>query len=363
VAPVFNRWFIALTTLLIASSAVWAAPQIGEKAPKVKAAKWMTSAPPALPGEKDADKSIFLVEFWATWCGPCRQSIPHLADLHRKLAKDGVVIIGVSNEDADTIDKFLKKKTGGITGGKTGGTTIDMPYHVAADDDNATSEKWMAEISGIPHAFLVDKTNTVVWSGHPMSPEMEVALKQVMAGKYDVQTAKNAAVSAKKYEELMAQAQQAAEQKDGEKLFKIIDQMTAVKPQEVMPYLMKRHFLGEFNRAAEIPSLDEKLEAAMKDSMEGLKQIVDFQLDLPLSRRNAGLLYRTVNRANEIAKGRDAQVLGLLARVQCEIGALDGAIETMDRAVGLAAEADRDEFKKTLQYFKDAKQLATKVKS
>src|SRR5262245_20632990 len=48
-------------------------------------------------------KRITVVEFWATWCGPCRTSIPHLTEMQRKFAKRGVTFVGVSDEDSAKI--------------------------------------------------------------------------------------------------------------------------------------------------------------------------------------------------------------------------------------------------------------------
>jgi len=346
----FRRVTVSGICCLIATSVAVAAPQVGDKAPKIKVAKWMTTAPPALPGEKDADKHVYVVEFWATWCGPCRKNIPHLADLHRKYQKDGLIIIGVSNEDQPTIEKFLKKGAGG--------KAMDMPYHVASDDDNATNEVWMADIPGIPHAFIVDKTNTVVWAGHPALPDMTDALDKVLAGKFDVQTAKNAAATSKKFEELMAQANAAAQSQDNEKLAKIADQMIALKPQDIMPYLMKRHVLTETKREAEIPSLETQMEAAMKDSVDGLRQIIESQLETELGNRSPGMLYRSARRAEELTKGRDPDILSLLGQLQCSMGMIDAAIATQERALGLATDVDRDAFKKVLKYYKEAKSLS-----
>jgi thiol-disulfide isomerase/thioredoxin len=295
---------------------------------------------------------VFLIEFWATWCGPCRISIPHLAELHKKLAKDGVVIIGMSNEDADAIDKFLKKPK-----------APEMPYHVGADDDNATSEAWMEGVQGIPHAFLVDKTNTVVWSGHPMEPTLEKSLKDVLAGKFDVTKAKAAQATAKKYEELMAQAREAADKEEADKLFKLLDQLIELKPEEAMPYLMKRHFLDEFHRASEIPAWDAKMEAALKDVEAGLKQLVEFQLEQPMDQRNAGMLYRSITRALQLNKEEDAELLVLWSRVQLEMGQLDAAIGSMEKAVSKSPEGQRDEPKRVLKYLKDMKELSQHSKS
>ncbi len=93
-----------------------------------------------------------LLEFWATWCPPCRKSIPHLNEVFAKYKDRGLMVIGVTDEDDATVRKFRK--------------SVPMDYHVAIDNGGQLSEKM--GISGIPHAFLVNKAGEIVWEGHPV---------------------------------------------------------------------------------------------------------------------------------------------------------------------------------------------------
>ena len=72
------------------------ADEIGDKAKPLEIAEWVK-------GKKDVDvtdgKSVYVVEFWATWCGPCRTTIPHLTELQKEYS-DKVVFVGVSKEDS-----------------------------------------------------------------------------------------------------------------------------------------------------------------------------------------------------------------------------------------------------------------------
>jgi thiol-disulfide isomerase/thioredoxin len=101
----------------------------------------------------DYDGKPLLLEFWATWCPPCRESIPHLNDLHEKYKDRGLVIIGVTEEPDAVIRKFQKN--------------MPMEYAVATDSTGRLAAKMGVE--GIPHAFLVDTSGKIVWDGHPMS--------------------------------------------------------------------------------------------------------------------------------------------------------------------------------------------------
>lgn len=327
--------------------------KIGDKAPAVKAGKWMTSAPPALPNDKGGEKHVFLVEFWATWCPPCLKSIPHLGELHRKHGKDGLVIVSVSNEDPETIEKFLKKNASN--------KKLEMPYHVAADDEMATNSTYMADIESIPHAFIVDRKGIVIWTGNPLDPAMDDAVEGVLAGTYNVEAAKKAAATSEKYEELMGVLKTAYTEGDKDKIFKTLDEMIALKPQELQPYLIRRQLMGEYEMQDQVAAWDQKIEAAMQDHPDSLNDLVEFELQKPIAERNPGLMYRSASRAVELTKRRDVDTLAILAEVQCQLGMLDAAIATQQEAVALADESSKESMKKVLAYLESAKALTKKA--
>ena len=105
---------------------------------------------------------VIIVEFWATWCPPCRQSIPHLSKLQEKY-KDKAVFIGISGEDKTVVEKFYSAQK-------------EMKYRVAIDDNNKSGETYMDGfgVNGIPHAFII-KEGKILWHGHPMEMDEELA--------------------------------------------------------------------------------------------------------------------------------------------------------------------------------------------
>ncbi|MEY4484496.1 MAG: hypothetical protein RL693_1948 [Verrucomicrobiota bacterium] len=101
----------------------------------------------------------YVLEFWATWCPPCRQSIPHLNELNKKYKALGLTFIGATSEDRQTVRNFLKD--------------VPIDYTVAFDNDGKLNKSF--GIEGIPHAMIVNKEGKIVWEGHPMSmPESEL---------------------------------------------------------------------------------------------------------------------------------------------------------------------------------------------
>eukprot|EP00034_Subulatomonas_tetraspora_P000849 GABW01001121.1.p1 GENE.GABW01001121.1~~GABW01001121.1.p1 ORF type:complete len:126 (-),score=21.47 GABW01001121.1:3-353(-) len=96
-----------------------------------------------------------VLEIWATWCPPCRASIPHLTELAHKYNK--VKFVGVTTEPVSTASGFVSQM-----GSK-------MDYYVAADTGHEVQALMQARgVRGIPHAFILDVNGNVVWQGHPI---------------------------------------------------------------------------------------------------------------------------------------------------------------------------------------------------
>lgn len=144
---------IRLAGLALFCSAVtsFAAPAdwVGKPLPEL-AVKYV-DAKPELKGKPA------IVEFWATWCPPCRKSIPHLNDLNAKYKGKGLAIIGITDETQNEVATFRK--------------SLPMDYTVALDEGGKLSQSF--GITGIPHAFVVDKAGKIVWEGHPMQLKEE----------------------------------------------------------------------------------------------------------------------------------------------------------------------------------------------
>ncbi|MDB6115321.1 MAG: resA 4 [Lacunisphaera sp.] len=159
-----------------------AAIKPGDVAPELKVAEWVKGSPITRfePGK------VYLVEYWATWCGPCIGNIPHLNALQKKYGKDGLVVIGMTNADLDE----------GATGpGKERNTLQQvrdfvakqgdkMDYHVAYDSPmRETYKSMMGTIGGIPHAFLIGRDGKLALDYHPFY--LDDAIRKVLDGTWN----------------------------------------------------------------------------------------------------------------------------------------------------------------------------------
>ena len=89
---------------------------------------------------------VVIVNFWATWCPPCRKEIPDLENLFQRFAGQGLVVLGISDEEAPKIDDFLKRQP--------------IAYPVLLDSDRAVNKSFA--IHGIPKSFVYDRSGKLV---------------------------------------------------------------------------------------------------------------------------------------------------------------------------------------------------------
>jgi thiol-disulfide isomerase/thioredoxin len=205
------KHLLLLACGLALTTTTFAAGQLGDSAAPLQISEWTKGKPVNLAALKG--KQVAVVEFWATWCPPCRASIPHLTELQKKF-KD-VVFIGVSDEESAVVKKFVTKMG------------AQMDYTVALDQNRQTSAGYMGayKIGGIPHAFIVDKQGRVVWHGHPMD-RLEETLDQVVKGTYDMGKEKkraDAQIQLQEFMELAANSTDEAEVKKAGEAIEALD--------------------------------------------------------------------------------------------------------------------------------------------
>ena len=156
-----NSRIILITTLvalaiLSTSGRADGATRVGEGAPRLNITNWLTPDPPS---GTSLQGRVLVVEFWATWCKPCVQSIPHMVELTNKYADKGVIFIGISRDkSAGDVRTFLKQS--------------DINYHIAMDTGISDSFSFR----GIPTAFVIDSSGKLAWQGHPMDWNFETAI-------------------------------------------------------------------------------------------------------------------------------------------------------------------------------------------
>jgi thiol-disulfide isomerase/thioredoxin len=143
---------------------IWAKSFLNQKFPGLAVEKWLT-APPDLRGK------FVLVDFWATWCPPCRKAIPELNAFQKKFA-DKLVVIGLSDESEAAVRRLTDPK---------------IEYTIAIDSNAVT--KNMIGVTGIPHVMIMDPQGYVRWEGFPFLEGHELT-EQVVAGIIDRYSAK-----------------------------------------------------------------------------------------------------------------------------------------------------------------------------
>lgn len=134
-----GRWMAAAIWVVMAAAAAAGPWKEGDKLPPL-AGKDVEGEFPAM-----AEK-VVLIDFWASWCGPCKASFPALDRLQKEFGSKGLVVVGVNvDKDAGSMRQFLKEHPVAFT------TVWDKQQKLVA----------AASIEGMPTSFIVDREGRI----------------------------------------------------------------------------------------------------------------------------------------------------------------------------------------------------------
>ena len=295
---------------------------------------------------------IYVLDFWATWCGPCIAAMPHIIELQEQYEDDNVHVIGVhvwASETAPTVDEFITNRS----------SEFNFNYDMVRETDDWAARTYMEATGsrGIPTIMIVNRQGKLAWIGHPMA--MDEPLAQIVAGEYDMQEAiKNDAERRQKAleeqrirqllespqgMEIQTALQSAYETEDYMAAVELFDRLVALDPQ-----ILSRFRVQQYNLAAlELEDEDRAREIAnaflASPAAQRAPVLNDFAWNIVapnspfngIGFRHTDLAVKAAKRAARITEHEDPDVLDTLARAQFVSGDIREALQTQRTAVDL----------------------------
>lgn len=321
---------------------------IGDAAPAIDIAHFVKGDP--ITGF-EAGK-ITVVEFWATWCGPCKISMPHISELQERYKDYGVRVLSISDEKLEIVKPFVESPE----------WSAKMRYTVATDPDRSVYKAYMSASGqrGIPTAFVVGKKGTIEWIGHPTV--LDNVLESVVhdtwdtakaKADFDLQRAKEAEAE-KDYTELM----NAYKAKDWNAMLATFDRLIAKAPENQGLLIQKMQLcLTDANRPKDGYAIARSLAAKSEKNAMMLNQIAWLIIDpnSKVAERDVKFATEVAEKACEASGHQDGSILDTLARCYFTAGDKAKAIETQKKAVELAPAEMKADLEASLKEYQAAK--------
>lgn len=315
---------------------------IGHPVPALEIEQWLKGEP--ITGFESG--RVYVVEFWATWCGPCRAGMPHLTELQRKYRDQGVTIIGVASDykHPQTVVDFVQDNDD------------RMGYHVAIDrrdpDANGqstfrTDAAYMGQtgMRGIPCAYVIDRDGRLAWFGFP-PPYFDYVLDDVVNGRFDPRRQRaieaEAAQITKEFD--LADIRESG---DWQAASAKIDRYRSLHPAHAddadwMEFRVLLFCAKDYDAAYALAN--RWMDRSKKPSADDMNRLAGLILENPsVERRDFSVALRAAKAAVEANNGEYYALLAQLAKAHMLNGEIDEAIVAQQRAIDAASKSDQSE--------------------
>jgi thiol-disulfide isomerase/thioredoxin len=292
---------------------------------------------------------VYVVECWATWCGPCATTMPHLTRLQDKLRDKGVVVVGVSvwEDDPAAPAPFVKKMGDRI------GYAVATDQVSAPGEEGRVSREWLqaAGRTGIPSAFLIDRNGRIAWVGSALVIDRPLAL--LADDKFDPKQEERFEAES---DALFEEYAKATDTKDNARALAALDKLRAHDPTMAPQYGVTKAALliktGDYAAANALAA--SVAEEAARDGDESLYAVLANTLaNAPEpGKADAALALRLAQKAYAVNGNEGWQHQGLLARTYALNRQFDRAVEWQTRAIEGAPAAMKDDLRPTLEEYR-----------
>ena len=156
--PVLRRALFLAAFGLALSSSAWAS----DRSPALAPAFRLPTRDSIVSLDSLRGRTVY-VDFWASWCGPCRASFPWMKSLHERYAGKGLVVLAINvDKEREAADAFLSK--------------YPAPFTVAFDPEGKTAESF--HVAAMPSSFLVDGEGKIVMTHRGFDPKKTKELEE-----------------------------------------------------------------------------------------------------------------------------------------------------------------------------------------
>lgn len=143
-----HKHLMILALLILSSHISRAQLKAGEKAPKIAITDWIKN----MPASRDLDGKFVIIDFWATWCAPCLESVPHMNNLvTENKFRSNLVFLSLTDENPAKVSRLL--------------TRVPFSSVVATDTNRQTFDDY--KVDYVPICIVIDDQDKVQWTGPP----------------------------------------------------------------------------------------------------------------------------------------------------------------------------------------------------